>query len=749
MIRFLTNRWVHFFLLLALVGAAVFYSPSEHRWRKEMQFLVFDSLNRVFPREKTDQIIIVDIDDDSLKEIGQWPWPRTEIAKLVANLTALGAKVIAFDGLLAEPDRSSPRFILDRLPEGERYAAMRGEIEALEDHDEVLARAIKDSGIFVSAFTFSTYTQTPTKPRIVKQFLMKKADKQGFLDYSSPFKKAAVFLPGLEKAAAGNGSFMAHPDADGVLRQTGVVFSDGKNLYPSLGLEALRVSTGNKKIFPKIRKLSFDESKNIDTKYRIGVGAYDVPVERDGLVWMHYRVFDELGDDYLSAYKVIDAAHHEGVGARIKDKVVLIGSSAEGLKDLRSTALEPFQPGVEIHANAIEQFLQGKYLLRPQVIDGVEVLFILVSGLLMVVLVPFVHVMVMALLCVALIGLAFMGSILAYVDYSILLDPFYASLCVFSIFVTSTLLTYLRVESERSQVRGAFGLYISPDFMKELTKNPDKLKLGGETRELTVMFSDIRRFTSICEGLSPEEIIQLMNDFLTPMSDLVMQNRGTIDKYMGDAMMAFWNAPLDDEDHARNACVTALGMQAALAPINERVKERAEKEGKDPVLLKAGIGINTGPCAVGNMGSRQRFAYSTLGDAVNLASRLESQTKNYSVDILLGEATKGQVEDFAALELDLIQVMGKSKPVRIYTLIGDDGYASTEEFKKWESKHESMIKNYREQNFDEVFKLVGECKKLSGGRLKTTYEMYGGRINELIKSPPGEGWDGVYIAKEK
>lgn len=266
---------------------------------------------------------------------------------------------------------------------------------------------------------------------------------------------------------------------------------------------------------------------------------------------------------------------------------------------------------------------------------------------------------------------------------------------------------------------------------------------------MTLMFCDIRRFTAISEGLNPEELIQLMNDFLTPMSDLVMQNRGTIDKYMGDAMMAFWNAPLDDANHARNACIAALGMQSALAPINEKVKQRAQVMGREPVLLKAGIGINTGSCAVGNMGSRQRFAYSVLGDSVNLASRLEGQTKTYDVPIILGEETNNQIEGMATLELDLIQVKGKSKPVRIFTLVGDENFAAGAEFRNWSEKHAQMIASYRAQDFDGVFKCASECISLSSGNMKTLYQMYQNRASEFVRSPPGKDWDGIYIAKQK
>ena len=298
-------------------------------------------------------------------------------------------------------------------------------------------------------------------------------------------------------------------------------------------------------------------------------------------------------------------------------------------------------------------------------------------------------------------------------------------------------------------MRQAFGLYISPTFMDELAKNPDKLKLGGEVRDLTVMFTDIRSFTTISENLTPEELIHLMNDFLTPMSDLVMDNRGTIDKYMGDAMMAFWNAPLDDPDHYRHACLAALKMNEALVPVNEQVKAKAAAAGRTPVLLNAGIGINSGPCSVGNMGSHQRFAYSALGDAVNLASRLESQTKAYGVNILVGETTAVKVPELATLELDLIQVKGKDKPARIYTLLGDETLAQSDSFKAWKTAHNGFLAAYRAADFGCAAQELKTARDASAGRIGAYYDLFGSRIAEFTKNPPSAGWDGVFVAKDK
>ncbi len=330
-----------------------------------------------------------------------------------------------------------------------------------------------------------------------------------------------------------------------------------------------------------------------------------------------------------------------------------------------------------------------------------------------------------------------------------MIDPVYPSLALVVTYLAASLLTSLRSETQKRAVQHAFGHYISHDLMEELTESRDKLKLGGETREITVMFTDIRNFTSIAEGMDPESLIRLMNDFLTPMTERVMKNRGTIDKYMGDAMMAFWNAPLDDAEHVKHACVAALEMKDALAPVNAALEARCKTEGRHFMPLQAGIGLNSGPCSIGNMGSKQRFAYSALGDTVNLASRLEGQTKIYGMPIILGEATKNAVPDFAFLELDLIQVKGKMEPVRIFALMGDEQYAQSDKFKSLKDTQIEMLDAYRRQAFDEALDIL-KTLRIEGGTILGTYcNLFEERITQHQKQNPGPSWTGVHVAISK
>ncbi len=744
MLRIFINPYVRFIFLLSVLGFFVFSVSAGVGIKDRISNLVFETYIKIKPRESSGQLIFVDIDDKSLSKVGQWPWPRTRLAEIVRNIKASGASVIVFDGVIAEADRTSPENVASMLEEDH---PARVSLEERPSHDSILAQAIRDVGNFVTGFS---YGSNETAPLVKRRILVKPDVKNFFLEQkgrgSLYFKTTSQFLPELQKAAAGNGSFMASAEDDAVIRRTGLLFHDGRALYPSLILEALRLHEKKGKEFLKVAATENYNNYEIREPITVSLGRYEVPVDAEGKIWVYFREFKAA--ENVSAYKFLDQYNSTENKPDLNGKVVFIASSAEGLMDLRATPLG-MRPGVRVHMNAFEQILQQRYLIRPHAANALEIGGAVVVAVLLILMSFFINPLWLAFITVfAGVG-AFWSSWYLFTEHGGLFDPVTPTILVVLMFVVSTVLSFLKTEYEKRQVSDAFGHYISPEFMEELTKDPDKLKLGGEIRDLTVLFSDIRSFTTISEGLTPEELIQLMNDFLTPMSDLVMNNRGTIDKYMGDAMMAFWNAPLDVEDHERHACIAALKMQDTLAPINETMKKKAEKLGKEPVVLRAGIGINTGACAVGNMGSKQRFAYSTLGDTVNLASRLEGQTKTYGVDILIGENTYEKLTDFAALEVDLLKVKGKTKPVRVFVLLGNDEMGGTAEFKAWKAKHDEMLAAYRSKEFNKARKLAEECRALDVSTLDVTYDMYVERAEEMIKNPPVDDWDGVFEALTK
>ncbi len=760
MSRLVHSRLFHFLILLALLVAATYYSHSNHDLRKRLQYVVFDAFNQLHPRAPTDDVVIIDIDEASLAKLGQWPWPRSVMADLTARLKALGARAIAFDMVFAEPDRTSPALVAARLPDTPEMNPVKEAMTSLPNNDDVFAQAIADAGNVVMGFVAadgSTHQRPPVLSRETRFLPPAKAPemRETFLQQTGARDNVATDLPILSEAAIGNGHFIAEPDVDGIIRKVALfmryprTLSEGEQaqLFPTLGVEAVRAAH-NPKIENQILLKKADEQQALDTLYKLRIGQkYDVPLEPDSRFWVYYR--DIRDDEYVSAYKILDEDMRGQMMPKVDGKIAFVGTSAIGLKDIRSTPLDLFIPGVEVHVNVVEQILQGKFLMRPHLIAGAESLTILISGLIIIILAPFVNALLLGLFSAVTIAGGFALSWYAYVNAGLLLDPVYPGLAISMIFLVSTLLTYVRTESDRRRVKNAFGHYISPDFMEELTKNPDKLVLGGETRDLTVMFTDIRNFTGISERMSPAALTQLMNGFLTPMSDLVMTNRGTIDKFMGDAMMAFWNAPLDDPDHARHACLTALRMNEALRPINDKLKKEAQAQGQEPIALHAGIGLNTGPASVGNMGSRQRFAYSALGDNVNLASRLEGQTKSYGVDILISAATQSHVPELAALELDLLRVKGKNEPVRIYTLIGDEKMAQSESFHEWKDAHDRMLASYRKLDLSSAAHALAECRSFSSGRISGYYDMMTERMEALKQNRPNDGWDGVFTATTK
>lgn len=751
MMRFLSSRWFQTAILLLMLSGIVTVRVAEPSLVIRLRHLTFDFYNRLMPRTATDTVAVIDIDEASLQKFGQWPWSRPLIGRLVQKLDAMGAKAVAFDMVFSEPDRTSPDEVVKNLPDTPEMKNIREKLLSLPDNDSVFADMIRQAGNVTLGFVAANektqrapisktkwdYTNWKNSPNI-------RAAMVAMPDF-------ATNLPVIQEAAAGSGSFTATPETDGVIRKVALVISQWSRTenayagqYPTLALEAIRVALKE----DTIRIYNSRGTPDKPVISAIKVGDHVIPTESDGKAWVYFSGYDRAR--YIPAWKILE----DGIEKkRIRDKVVFVGASAIGLRDLRSTPLgDTDSAGVDVHRELTEQILSGQYLSRPYYFDGMEILSMAGLCLLMIFALPFVGALTMALLGIFLIWGGILGSLYAYNTMGFLIDPVYPSLAIIVMYIVTSILMNLRTEVEKRAVRHAFAHYISPAFMEELAKNPESLRLGGQTRELTVMFTDIRGFTSIAEAMEPGELITLINDFLTPMSSQVMDTRGTIDKYMGDAMMAFWNAPLLDEDHARHACMAALGMARALEPVNAALEQRAKEKNKTFSPLRAGIGLNTGSCAVGNMGSRQRFAYSAIGDAVNLASRLEGQTKFYGVPIIVSESTRRLAPEFAAIELDLIKVKGKNEPVRIFALIGDAVIAENEAFRAFDAAHSHMLSLYRGQDFKAALDALGSLLNTprAFGVFDTLYGLYRQRLEALAATPPQDPhWNGVFVATDK
>lgn len=705
---------------------------------------IFDYYQRLEPRAYQDAPVrIVDIDDTSLSRIGQWPWPRTKVAEMVARLAHAGAAAIAFDVVFAEPDRTSPTQVLSIwAANGASVETLRRSLSGLPDHDAFLARNIQDARNVVTGFAL---TDAPggRKPLLHAGFATLGDDP---LPFVPGFAGAVTNLAVIEAAAAGNGGIDFTPDSDLVVRRVPLVERIGQQLYPTLAAEALRVAQGAHSLLIKSTGASgeygFGNQVGIVS---IKIGGIAVPTDASGAILIHYT--RSVPQRVIPAWQVFSDKFDS---SRLQGRIVLIGTSAAGLRDIRPSPINPVMPGIEAHAQALEQMILGHFLERPDWARAAEFCFVLVVGSLLIFLLREFGAVWSGIAGFSAITAAFVASWYAYKSGLMLFDPVTPSIAAFSVYLSSTIIGYLRTEVEKRHIRSAFSQYLSPALVEELTKDPSRLELGGDLRTMTFLFCDIRGFTTISEQLrsDPQGLTHLLNRFLTPMTDIILSFNGTIDKYMGDCIMAFWNAPLDDAAHAEHACTCSLAMLGALDQLNIALEADTRAEGRTFHAIHIGIGLNTGECIVGNMGSDQRFDYSVIGDSVNLASRLEGQSKTYGVALVISESTLASVADWAAVELDLIVVRGKAEAIRIYTLLGDASVAQSESFAQLRAAHAAMLDAYRGQRWTDARAALARCRPLEP-RLAGLYDLYAARINEFLEISPPPGWQGVYVAKSK
>jgi|SRR5579872_1771387 len=740
-LRRLIAKNLHYLIPLPILLVAFFVWMKEPAFLAEFRLHVFDEYLRLKPRSyQPVPVRIADIDDDSLERFGQWPWPRTLLAKLVDRLDGLGAAAIVFDILFLDEDRTTPSRVIDSMEEITPDDPVISRFKQMPDHDLVFADAIKKSRV-VLGFALRD-KERDQLPDVKASFSIAGDDPSPWVPH---FAGAASDLHVFQSVAAGSAMLETLPERDGISRRVPLIVGVGRNLYPALALDALRVAQGAHGYIVKSTGASgvsaFGAHAGLNA---IRVGQLVVPTGADGAVWIHYTPHEP--DRFISAEKILDG---KADPASIRGSIVIVGTTASGLKEFRPTPLDPSEAGVEIHAQLIEQMLVGDNVERPDWARGAEAFFLLEIGLGLLLLLPRVGARWTALLGLVMIAPVIGGSWYAYTAHNWLIDPVFPTLVGVLVYLSSSATLFLRTEAERRHVRHAFSRYLAPAVVEHLAEHPERLSLGGELRELSLMFTDIRSFTSIAERLDPHGLTSFLNQYLTPMTDAILSHQGTVDKYMGDGIMAFWNAPLDDPLHRENACRTALTMRAELARLNERWRAEAVESQQDFKEVRVGIGINTGPCIVGNLGSDQRFDYSVLGDDANVASRLEGQTKTYRVDIIVGGPTAAHLPQLAFLELDVIQVIGKTEPVRIFFLLGDETIKSTEAFASLSEAHTGMIAAYRRQDWVEALDHLNECQVQAPYTVQGLYELYAARIDELRRTPPPADWDGVYAALTK
>ncbi len=635
----------------------------------------FDVFQRLAPRPVADlPVRVVDIDEASLASLGQWPWPRDRLAQLTDRLAELGAAVIAFDMLFAEPDRMSPRRIAAELP-GIDPAT-------LPDHDARFAEALATTpsvlGLALARAGAGARPLPPSGPK--GGFAISGADPRAGLPLLAP---ATVPLPALGDAAAGLGVLsLDSSSAAAAVRKLPLLWTDGTAIYPTLSLEALRLALG----ISGIVVLADPAAEGYVEAVRLG--DFTIPTTSSGDLWLHYS--RPRPDVSLSARDLLGGDYRR-FADRIEGHIVLIGTSAAGLLDLHYTTLGDNLPGVEIHAQAIEQILSSSYLTRPDWVQGLEWLVFLAFGLTLVAVVLWLGPVAGLLAGALALGLSVALSWWMFRSSGHLLDPSFPLIGLTLLYLGLVFLRFLTTDAARRQIRRAFGYYVAPSLLDEIERNGDRLKLGGETRRITVMFTDLRGFTALGEQLPPQRLLGVLNTLFGALGAEIVGRLGTIDKFIGDAIMAFWNAPVDVADHERRALEAALGMRARLAALNAADAFGLVAEGRSPTRLGIGIGIAAGEAVVGNMGLETRFDYSALGDTVNIASRIESACPVIGYDILVAPALAEAAPDFACLAAGSIALKGKSERLSLFLLVGPPALAATSAFSLLRLSHTELL----------------------------------------------------------
>lgn len=710
----------------------------------EMPFLtvldsyIYDSrLRLTLPGGVDERIVIVDIDERSLAEIGRWPWGRNAIARMVDNLfDEYGIALLGFDVIFAEPDHSSGLPTLEAMAQGEMrdnpvYQQKMVRFRAELDYDAALARALQDRDV-VLAYVFSNHELEHKIGRLPDPVLPGETFRNRKVSFFS-WNGYSANLNGLQAAAAGAGHINPYVDFDGVTRRVPMLVEYGGNYYESLSVAMARRLLETPRVVPGFSAADAESDDGYGGLEWIEIGNrhrnLTIPVDRNAAALIPYRG-PQGSFRYLSAVDVLNKAlPHEA----LQGKIVIVGTSSPGLLDLRSTPVGKVYPGVEIHANMLAGILDENIKGRPEFMIGAEVVVLVLAGLILAVILPLTKPLAGTGVFLSVLALLIFLNVFAWhggIDFplaSILI------LCA-ALYALNMSWGYIFESRINRKMQSLFGQYVPPSLVDIMAQDPDKYSMAGRNATLSILFSDVRGFSSIAESMHPSQLAEMMNVFNDAMTETIRRNSGTLDKYIGDAIMAFWGAPVDDARHAQNAILAALQMQTALVEVNRICATRGWP------ALQIGIGINSGPVTVGDMGSKVRRAYTVIGNAVNLASRIESLNKHYKAGAIVGEDTRDRAPEFAYRFLDIVRVKGIEKPVAIYQPLGEQARLSPElrdELDLWNQ----AVQLYGGREW-------GECKKrllelVDRNPQCRIYGIYLERATALIDRPPGVDWTAV------
>ena len=695
-------------------------------------------LNLMSPKTRDTGVVILDIDERSIAEIGQWPWARDDIASIVDILfDHYKIDVLGFDITFPEADRSED---LELLSEIESKFLQKGITEPIDfstirksrERDTILANAFENRNVVLGFVLDRLPDGSERKPAGV---LPKPSLSYESVEDELYFYKLDTFtgnLKTLQDTAYGAGNF--HPisvDADGKIRRVPLLIMHETEIYDSLSLAIVKAKMQADIGF------QFEEGLPRDylTLEAISLGGLKIPVSEYMNMLVPYRGEQETFE-YISA---VDILNKKIDAESLKSKIVIVGTRAAGLKDYRVTPVSEIFPGVEIHANLISAMLTGNTLKIPADQAAIQLVTLMLLGLIVTLMMMRLSVVASSIIIFAIMASIWMASLYAWEQGIVV--PVMPSIIFTSLGFLAHLIYGSFIESRnKQQLSKLFGQYVPPALVDEMESDLTHYTMETKQAELTVMFVDIKSFTSLSEALSAEQVAQLLNEFLTTMTEVIHNKRGTIDKYMGDAIMAFWGAPLDDEDHAQNAVETAFLMQDKMQELNAKLSARGLPN------IDICIGINTGNMSVGNMGSEFRMAYTVIGDSVNLASRLEALTRIYDVRIMLGQNTRRALKEILCVELDTVLVKGKGEPTTIYEPIGLVADMTKAQATMLE-KQALALATYREGNWVDSIRLFQELKNQFPE--KSLFEIFIQRLEVLLDKPRNEPWDGVYKFTEK
>lgn len=708
--------------------------PIIQALEQRMESLAYDMrLNASLDKEqqKDERVVIVDIDEKSLRAEGRWPWSRAKISRLTEKMFDSGAVVVGYDVFFSEPERNSAEEVLKQLQQ-ENYEPhifeTLNKASAEFDYDTRFAASLQDKDV-VLGYLFHDENATPTGE--LPEPLFRLSDEQAKRSGIKSMPNYTASLGKLQQAAAGNGFATIWPDPDGIIRRAPMIMRHGNNVYSSLSLSM-------SKLYLWLEEVNINTAPigELDAMESINLGGITIPTDGQGFALVPYR--GPTGSfPYVSATDVLNDNFSDEA---LEGAIVLVGSTAVGIADLIATPVENIYPGVEVHATLIAAILDKYFPTEPGWAEGANFTATLSLGLLLAVTLPFLSPLRLVFTCMLFGGGVIYGNTWLWQQEGIALALAWPLLMITTLAAANITYGFIRESRKRTQLKNIFGQYVPPQLVDTMSDGLDSYGFGGESREMTVLFADIRGFTTLSEQLSPSELRALLNKYFTHMTEIIFKHNGTIDKYVGDMIMAFWGAPLKDSEHAKHA------IEAAMEMLRKTDELRPQLLADGYPNIDIGIGLNTGTMNVGDMGSSYRRAYTVLGDNVNLGSRIEGLTKFYGARLVVGEATREEQDTLIFRPLDLVKVKGKTESVRVYEPICNKADA-TEELLKELEQHEAGLNAYKAKQWQQAKEIFTSLLQQQPDA--HIYKLYLNRISELEHRTLPDEWDGVYERREK